>query len=224
VTPVSQDAGPRTLDLRAEGDAAMAGKRYDEAALKYQTALNQAPEDIALRYALATALSYLDRRDEAIENFRIVMQRGAPGSFEVKAARQWLANAGALGEGESAEATAAATPESIAEAEAAEASTKGKVGGKIEWKGITPQTRMVRINVRLTGEDAANRDVTLGREFKIGRVYEIRNVPPGDYRLVAEVGSTAMWDMKVTVPAAKATALDLTESNASVAKDFDPGN
>lgn len=223
VTPITQEAGPRTLSLKAAGDAAMAEKRYDEAALKYQAAVNDAPDDIALRFALATALSYLDRRDEAIEHFRIVMQRGAPRSFEVKAAREWLANAGALGEGEASEPAPAEATAAAADAPEGP-SKKGRVFGKIEWHDIKPQARMVRINVRLTGEDGDTRDVSLGREFKIGRVYEFRDVPPGAYRLVAEVGSTPMWDMKVTVAQAKDTFLDLTEANASAPKDFDPVN
>ena len=79
------------------------------------------------------------------------------------------------------------------------------------------------INVSLIGDEVETRDVKMRRpDFKIGWVYEFRNVPPGAYRLVAEAGGTPMWDLKVDVPAAKDTTLDLTESNASVAKDFTP--
>jgi hypothetical protein len=67
------------------------------------------------------------------------------------------------------------------------------------------------------------RDVRMGRpDFKIGWGYTFRNVPPGSYRLVAEAGGTPMWDLKVEVPGEKETTLDLTESNASVDKDFTP--
>ena len=89
----SVPAGPLTGRLKAEGDALMAQQAYDQAAVKYQAALNEAPNDIPIRYALAVALSYLPRREETIEQFRIVLYRGEPGSFEVKAAREWLANA-----------------------------------------------------------------------------------------------------------------------------------
>jgi hypothetical protein len=51
---------------------------------------------------------------------------------------------------------------------------------------------MVRVNVNLIGDEGETHDVRLGREFKIGRVYEFRDVPPGSYRLVADVGGTAM--------------------------------
>ena len=94
--PASVPAGPLTGRLKAEGDALMAQQNYEQAAVKYQTALNEAPNDIPIRYALAIALSYLPRRQETIEQFRIILDRGEPNSFEVKAARDWLANAKAL--------------------------------------------------------------------------------------------------------------------------------
>jgi hypothetical protein len=79
--------------------------------------------------------------------------------------------------------------------------------------------------VSLIGDDVANRDVRMRRpDFKIGWGYEFRNGPPGAYRLVAEAGGTQMWDLKVEVPGEKDTTLDLTESNAAVATDFQPSN
>jgi hypothetical protein len=213
----AQIMGSLTERLRAEGDALMKQQRYEEAALKYQTALNEAPSDIPIRFALAVALSYLPRREETIEHFRIVVQRGAPGSMEVKAAREWLANAGLPDGGAS---TAAAARESATPAEAS--APKGKVLGKLDWRKINPRDKLVRVNVSLTGEGVETRDVKLGRAFMLGRGYEFRDLPPGAYRLVAEVAGTTMWDMKVEVPAEKPTTLDLTEGNSAVSGDFDP--
>lgn len=202
--------GSLTERLRAEGDALMKQQRYEEAALTYQTALNEAPRDIPIRFALAVALSYLPRREETVEHFRIVVQRGGPGSMEVKTAREWLANTGLLDGG------AASTT-------AAEASArKGKVLGKLDWRKIDPRDKLVRVNVSLTGDDVETRDVKLGRNFMLGRGYEFRDLPPGAYRLVAEVAGTTMWDMTVEVPAEKSTTLDLTEGNSAVSGDFDP--
>jgi tetratricopeptide (TPR) repeat protein len=217
--PPVEQVGPRTARLKAEGDALMVQQEYERAAVKYQAALNEAPGDIAIRYALAVALSYLPRREETIEHFRIVMQRGAPGSPEVRAAREWLLSAGALG---AAGQTSAAAREGAPPITAAQAAGHGQVFGKLAWRGIDPRDKLVRVRVSLTGDDLHNRDVTLGREFRLGRVYEIRNVPPGAYRLVAEVAGTTMWDVKVDVPADKQTTVDLTEGNSAVAADFDP--
>ena len=210
--------GSLTERLKSEGDDLMKQQRYDEAAVKYQAALNEAPSDIPIRFALAVALSHTPRREETITHFRMVMQRGTPGSAEVKTAREWLASAKELEASDSA--STAATPGSQASDP-----KKGRVLGKIRWNDIDPYKKRVAITVSLIGDDVENRDVRMGRpDFKIGWVYEFRNVPPGAYRLVAEAGGTPMWDLKVDVPAEKDTTLDLTESNASVAKDFTPSS
>ena len=210
-TPTSS-AGSLTGRLSAEGDALMAKGDYERAAVKYQSALNEAPNEIAIRYALAVALSYTTRRDETIQQFRIVVSRGEPSSTEVKAAREWLASVNGL------EDTSVSVMPSIAQAEGRAAKT-GRVLGRIQWHDIDPYDRMVRISVSLTGEDVATR---MTRPFKIGRPYEFRNVPPGSYRLVAEVGGTPMWDVKIDVSADNDTPLDLTDANSTVPKDFDP--
>jgi hypothetical protein len=209
--------GSDTVRLKAEGDELMKQQQYEQAIVKYQAALAQAPTDVPIRFALAVALSHTSHRDETIEHFRFVAQRGAPGSVEVRTAREWLASAGELGDSE--RVATAASPTTPAEPD----SKKGRILGKIAWKDIEPRTKMVRVNVSLIGDEVSNREVRLGRpDFKIGKGYEFVNVPPGTYRLVAEAGGTSMWDLKVEVPAEKATTLDLTESNASVAKDFTP--
>jgi len=210
--PLLSSAGSLAGQLTAEGDALMAQGDYERAAVKYQSALNEAPNEIAIRYALAVALSYTTRRDETIQQFRIVVSRGEPSSTEVKAAREWLASVNGL------EDTSVSVMPSIAQAEGRAAKT-GRVLGRIQWHDIDPYDRMVRISVSLTGEDVATR---MTRPFKIGRPYEFRNVPPGSYRLVAEVGGTPMWDVKIDVSADNDTPLDLTDANSTVPKDFDP--
>jgi hypothetical protein len=209
-----ETVGSLTERLKAEGDALLKQGRYDEAVVKYQAARNEAPSDIPIRFGLAVALSHTSRRAETVEHFRFVMQRGTPGSAEVKTAYEWLANAGELGGSE----PAAAAPSSPAPDP-----KKGRVLGKIRWNDIEPYKRRVAIKVSLIGDDAETRDVRMERpDFKIGWGYEFRNVPPGAYRLVAEAGGTPMWDLKVEVPGEKDTTLDLTESNAGVPKDFVP--
>ena len=222
---VVQQIGSLTVKLKAEGDELMTQHEYEKAAVKYQAALNEAPADIPIRFALATALSYLPRREETVEQFRIVMQRGVPGSAEVRAAREWLANAEELGDGE-AGAPAAASAQAAGPAGNQGPTTgpakRGKVAGKLNWQGIEPRAKMVRVNISLIGDESETREVRLGREFKIGRGYEFRDVPQGSYRLVAEVAGTTMWDLKVQVPGDRDTTLDLAESNAAVAASFSP--
>jgi hypothetical protein len=213
-----QFVGSLTERLKSEGDELMRQQRYDEAAVKYQAALNEAPNDIAIRFAFAVALSYTTRRDETIEQFRFVMRRGDPSSAEVRSARDWLANAGQL---EASDAPPVAADSSTQTPDA----KKGRVLGKIRWNDIDPYKKRIQVKVSLIGDDVETRDVRMGRpDFKIGWGYEFKNVPPGAYRLVAEAGGTSMWDLKVEVPAEKDTTLDLNESNALVSKDFTPSS
>jgi hypothetical protein len=173
-------AGPLTARLRAEGDALMVRGEYERAAVKYQTALNEAPNEITIRYALAVALSYTTRRDETIQQFKIVASRGEPSSPEVRAAREWLASANEL-----ADPSRPITP-SLGEAPG-RAAQLGRVLGRIQWHNI-----------------------------------DFRNLPPGAYRLVAEAGGTAMWDVPIDITADHDTSLDLTEANSTAPTDFDP--
>src|SRR2546429_9802195 len=85
--------GSRTTKLVTEGDALAAQKDWAGAALKYQAALNDEPGEVKIRFALASALTHLDRRAEAVEHFKQVVRRGRPGSAEVRIAPDWLKSA-----------------------------------------------------------------------------------------------------------------------------------
>lgn len=213
--------GSLTTQLRAQGDALAARGDYQAAVVKYLAAVNQEPSDVSLRFALAVALSHLDRRDEATEHFRFVASRGMAGSAEVDMARDWLARAGAL---------AGSIPSPRVEPPAREVATarapRGRLIGKLLWGGIDPRDNLVRMTVTITGEDDANRDVTLrGTNFKLGWGYDFKNVPPGAYRVVGENRGTTMWDRRVTVAPEKDTVFDLTDANSLVTpKEFTPSS
>lgn len=210
--------GPLTTQLKAEGNALAAKGDYEAAVVKYLAAVNQEPNDVALRFALAVALSHLDRRDEAIEHFKFVASRGEAWSAEVAMAREWLDKAGALD-------GSIPPPRQEPSQEAATPSpSKGRLIGKLRWGGIVPRDTMVRMTVTITGEDEANREVTLrGTNFKLGWGYDFKNVPPGTYRVVGENSGTLIWDQKVSVVPAKDTVFDLTDANSLVTpKDFTP--
>lgn len=211
--PAATPVGSMTADFKAQGDALARQGQYAHASVKYLAALNQEPRSIPIRYALAVALSNLEgRRQETAEHFKVVMAQGIPGSDEVRLARQWLTAAGEL-EGSAGRRSEAAPPEESGPA-------KGRVQGRIQWQAIDPRNERIEIAVGLEGEDNLNK--FRRPDFKIGRSYVFNNVPPGHYRLIAENSGTRMWEQRVTVEAGKETVLDLTESNATVSKDFKP--
>ena len=76
---------------REEGDLLARRGDHAGAVAKYREALRATPNDVALRFALGSALSQLDRHAETAEQFRWVVEHGAPGQPEVSMARQWLA-------------------------------------------------------------------------------------------------------------------------------------
>lgn len=217
--------GSRTAQLVAEGDALVSRADWAGAAVKYQAALNDAPNDVGIRFALASALTHLDRRDEAIEHFKIVVSRGKPGSAEVRMAREWLASAAAL-DGSLPSTSASTSPapsDAPPQMKPTITPTTGRVSGKIEYQNIDPRERRRLVQITLSGEDNANRDVKRTRaDFKIGRGYEFNQLPPGTYSLVAEAGGTRMWEQRVTVEANKAAVLDLTDSNSVAPSNFSP--
>src|ERR1043165_9286284 len=91
--PTRSTSSETPADLAAR---ALAAGRYAEAAQLYREALDEAPGKMQLHYGLAVVSSFLDLRDEAIREFRWVLQYGSPGAPEVEASRAWLARAGAL--------------------------------------------------------------------------------------------------------------------------------
>lgn len=211
--------------LREEGDALAARGDYGGAAAKYETALASTPDDLALRFALGSAYSYLNRRPDAIVQFKQVVARATPDSQEYQLARQWLVSVGELrGEQAAAPTAAPATPDTPA----ATTPQGPQVGlsGTLEWKGIAVGQRRVPVRLTLTGEDSENRNVKSARMARLAEKYSFANIPPGNYRLVAvatEPRETPLWDVRVTVERDKPTVLNLNSSTASVSPDAFPG-
>ncbi len=208
--------------VRGEADQLMERGDYGKAAGKYQEAVALAPDDMALRFALGTAYSHLGRRAEAAEQFHWVVKRGDPVEEYHRAARQWLVSAGLLPDGRTASTGTDAAVESQAQQP-----TKGKVSGPLEWPGVSPRERLIKVRVTLTGEDDATKSVNLSRPFRLGERYEFRDLAPGKYRLVAkaEDGAPAveLWDQHVSVEAGQVTQLPLSASNSKVSPDRFPG-
>jgi hypothetical protein len=214
-------AGSLTLRLKQEGDAALAKGDYQTAALKLQQAVNQEPADMSLRYALGTALSYLNRRADAAQEFTWVVDRGAPGSQEVQMARRWLVSAGYPVETAPTVVTAAAAEPTVGPSNH---TPKNRVKGKMEWPGVTPPETLIPVHVTLAGEGPGNREFNKTRRFRLGRFYEFWDVPAGKYQLVAKAGDTVLWEQKIAVEADKDTILDLSAANSGVSPKEFPGS
>ncbi|MGH7389098.1 MAG: tetratricopeptide repeat protein [Candidatus Rokuibacteriota bacterium] len=185
------------------------------AVVKYREALRGAPEDVQLHFALGSALSHLDRREEAIERFKWVVARGRATVPEVAAAREWLRQAGAL---EAAQPDPSAAPRAVA---AVDAESTGRVAGKTAWPGTGHGSHVLTLQILLAGDDPATQGRTLGARTRLGEPYSLTAVPEGRYRLIAQVGPVRLWDTSVQVVAGKETVLDLTPDKSRVSpQDF----
>jgi hypothetical protein len=217
--PVAQAPAPVAPAIRAmaEGDALMAKGDYVGAVEKYRQAADLAPDGVRPRFALGTAYSFLDKRPEAIAQFRWVLARADAGSTEYKEAHRWLARVGALPVTPTAADTRPSSPFPP------DPSSLGRLVGKTEWPGVTPQRRLITGSLSLMGDEPVTHDVKRSRAFRLGDWYEFRDVPAGRYRVVAVIDETTVWDEKVTVEAGKDTSFVLSQSTSPVpAEKFRP--
>lgn len=213
--PVSHAPASKALSpaeqLKAEGDALLAKADYANAVEKYRQAADLEPTAIGPRFGLGTAYSFLDKRPEAIVQFRWVLGRADSASTEYREARRWLIRVGAL----PAEPTVADARQP-AESSAPDPSTTGRLVGRTEWPEITPHRKLITGTLSLVGDEPVTQDVKRSRAFRLGDGYEFRDVPAGRYRVVAVIDETKVWDEKVAVEAGKDTSLTLSQSSSPV--------
>src|ERR1043166_8729721 len=220
--PLAPPRGPAARTLKEEGDQLARSHDWAGAATKYQTALNRESSNLELRLAFGITLSHLDRREETVEQFKWVVNHSQPGTTEFVMARTWLVEAGEL---EAVRSTSAAATD--APSASIESTPGGGVRGMTNWPGVTPRERLVPLRITLTGEDKENRDVTLGRRFRLGEPYRLADARPGKYRLRAAAidQNVQRWGKQVGVEAGKETTLDLSASESSVSpREFSPAN
>ena len=191
--------------LKARGDELSQRGQYDGALAAYEAGLRQAPNDLALRYAVAVTLASLNRRAEAIEAHKWVFVNGLPGSELVDKAETWLRAAGAL-----------ATPDPIPDKPAETAASDTRLRGHLTWTNVDPRRAPPRVHLRLEGIDATNRGTSYNTAATLNADYEFASVQPGAYRLIAQspLLGVRLWELNVTVAEGSATVVDLSEASS----------
>jgi tetratricopeptide (TPR) repeat protein len=224
--PIESQAPPaRSVSLaeqlRGEGDALMAKGNHAGAVEKYRHAVDLEPGSVPLHFALGTAYSFLDKRPDAVAQFRWVIDNGAAESAEYQDARRWLVRVGAWVEPAAGGRAEAASGEPSASAAAAgkkgDPAGTGSVSGTTQWPGLSPAQQPARVELVLMGEDEVTQTVKRRAGVALGDAYEFRDVPAGQYRLYGVVGEeTILWDQKIAVQPGKPTELALTKSASRV--------
>jgi hypothetical protein len=203
-----ENAAPPAIgveQLKADGLAHLEAGRYDNALRALVEALSRSPEDVSLHYLVGVTFGHLQRKDDAIIAFRWVVEHGRPGSKEVLAASQWLADNGML-----PTTTAADTTEE-------EEAVVGVMEGRAEWLDLDEDRILPRLQLQLEGTGVTTQGKRYGIQTQLNGAYKFPKVRPGDYRLRGQISFTRLWDMPVTV--GEKTVLDLNQDNAVAASD-----
>ena len=202
-------------DGAAMAARALAGGRYADALELYRQALADAPGKVALHYGLGVASSYLDRRDDAVREFRWVVQYGPQTAPEVAAARQWLIRAGAL---PSATLNTPAPSRSTEERQAGNASLEGRA--IFAEAGQAPKP-MARLQLFLVPESPTQKENYNLRTDEEGN-FKFPNVIPGPYKLIDRVAGQPIWRLRVELKPSETKALELTQANSLAMQDDFP--
>jgi len=215
--PPKVEVAPVPTDPRAAADEAVRRGDWATAVTHYRDALQRHPDDLLLHFGLGSALSQLDRRDEAVEAFTWVVQRGEPSRPEVSTARQWLQQVNAL-----TPATARQTPERAAARQSESAAPpvppagSGTISGSSSWPGVGGSARWMSLHLRVRGDEEATSSFRQRLNVPVGAPFHMPKLPPGRYRLSGESGGTNLWDLPITIEPGKTTSVDLSPSNSLI--------
>lgn len=212
--PRQEAVGPSLATLAA--DALDRGDHAGAADL-YRRALAASPDSLSLHYGLAVAASHLNLKDEAIREFRWVLERGAKGSAEVVAAHRWLAAAGVL---PAQEASPTASEER--RPEAASASLEGRMASAEPGQEGKPAYRRMVILYGLT--DSPAKDERYQTRTDENGSFRFPRVAPGSYMVTDAVAGPRTWRLRIQLQPGQALTLDLTPANATKVRDDFPSS
>jgi tetratricopeptide (TPR) repeat protein len=202
-------------DPAAMAARALAGGRYADALELYRQALADAPGKAALHYGLGVASSHLDRRDDAVREFRWVVQYGPPTAPEVVAARQWLMRARAL---PPADLTKPEPRRPVEKRQAGNASFEGRA--IFAEAGQAPKP-MARLQLFLVPESSTQKERYHLRTDEEGH-FTFPDVVPGSYKLIDRVAGQPIWRLRVELKPSEKKVLELTPANGLAMQDDFP--
>lgn len=203
-------------DSETRAVRALNAGRFVEAFGLYREALGESPEKLRLHYGLGVASSQLDRRDDAIREFRWVVRYGPPKTAEVEAARQWLIRVGAL------ESPLLAAPTPVRADQEREAGNSSLEGRAVDVEAGLEQQPMRRMQLFLVGQpNSPTQKERYSLRTDENGSFKFPNVVPGPYKLTNRVAGQPTWRMRVDLKPSETKVLELTRSNStSVLDDF----
>jgi len=166
---------------------------------------------------LAISDSWLDIRDEAMQEFEWVVAHAAAKSDEARVAREWL-------EGAKRRAVAGGRP-GAADTEAVRDETVGDSGvhGRIVWnegQGVEPLKRF-QVHLYALNETGASKGMSYRVRTDREGNYKFAKIPPGTYKLTDTNVLTPKWRLKIQVRQGEDALVDLGPDNSlNVRDDF----
>ena len=201
--------------MLTEGGALMAQGNYVTAVEKLRQAADLDPGSVAVRFALGTAYSFLEKRSEAIAQFRWVMSNARVESTERDEARRWLMRVGALVEPPPAPGKPDMASSDTA-AKKVDPAAQGSISGQTQWTGVIPAEHKVPVRIAIVGSEDATRELRQRTQVYLGERFEFKDVPEGQYRLIGAFADKLLWDQSVTVKGGKQTDVALSQATSSV--------
>jgi hypothetical protein len=213
-SPPSSERSIAARDVAAEAMLAVERAEWTRAADLLRQALAQDPTRASLHYHLGLVATHLDRRDEAVREFRWILANVAPELPEAVEARRWLTEAGMLGRPVE---TATAPSDRISE------ETPGDSGlqGRVVWAdGRSTE----RLQLFLKGAPKSPNETLqwVLRTDETGR-FEFKRIPAGTYMLTNRIAGEPTWRLRVQLGPGEITTLDLGEQNSAKIRDDFPG-
>lgn len=215
--PAPTTAAPK--DPVSQAQEAMERGEYSAAAGVLRQALASDPDNLGLRYRLGVSASYLNRKDEAIREFRWVMERGRTGSPEVETARNWLLAAGLP-------VQTSVRPAALTEPSASADPTLGEVAGAVLWEEegrIKPLARQQLFLKGVAGPAGEKEAFHITRADMQGN-YKFTGLLPGGYMLTNRVAGFPIWRLKIELTPGQRQSLDLSVQNSTKTRDDFPKN
>jgi hypothetical protein len=202
------------VDAAGRAGAALEAGRYADAVGLFREALARTPDNVALRYGLAVALSYTDR-GAAIREFQWVMGNAQPGSQERADSQAWLARAGIP-------PTAPATSSRSAEPER-QVGNAVLVGQALFADAGAKPEPMRRLQLFLMGQPGSpTKDERYNLRTDEDGSFKFPNLPPGPYMLTNRLAGQPIWRLRVELKAAEEKQLDLNPGNSVAMRDDFP--
>lgn len=205
-------------DPGIEARQALDERDWARAARLFAEAITGAPGALGFHYGLAIAASHLDRREDAVREFRWVLTHGSPASAEVQVARSWLTTSGALDS--SATAARRPGPPQFGSDAVGDASLRGRV----TWSdGDGTPVAAHRVQIHLLGRagtPTARARYTV-RTDEAG-YFQFRDVVAGPYQLTNELVGQPRWRLGVDLEPGRDRRLDLSPTNRLALRDDFP--